>query len=435
MTTQQTMEPTPRSGPRFLVIVLTVLFLGIICLSLAALVFLVVLRPTQESEPEAFESIGESRPLSTVPPVEVTPVTFDIPGTESNIYVEYILDASGSMKGQLQDGTIKQEAAREVLTARIESFPPEAHIGLRAYGHNLDWQGQEEESCQDIELIAPVETGQVERIASWLQSADARGMTPLANSIRMALDDFVDDPDRVNSIVMISDGIDTCDGNPCMLVEEAKAGGVNFKMHVIGMDVDAETRTQLECIARASEGIYRDARSAKELNQSLAAVEQQVATDHAAKQAELGVVATEEPEEPVKDETAVPTVMPTNTPLPPTATSTATPVPPTPTPTPLPPSPTPTEGIPPVVLATPVPAGPNATNFVVVNEFHLTQDLFIDGVAVIRVPSGERRSTRIWKGTHQLDACFPGNSPPCGDEGVQTFDIQTDTWTYTIYAD
>jgi len=114
------------------------------------------------------EATTSPLPPATVAPVQVTPVAFPAAGGTSNIYVEFIMDASGSMMGQLPDGTYKRDAAREAMTARLRVYQPEIQVGLRAYGHNLNWQGgNEEASCRDIELIAPVETGQLERIAGW----------------------------------------------------------------------------------------------------------------------------------------------------------------------------------------------------------------------------------------------------------------------------
>ena len=354
-----------RSMPFWQKVALVVIALSAI-LCLVAAVIVVWLKST--SEPAAGPA-ALPLALSTVSPVDVTPVTFIISGRETNVYVEYIMDASGSMMEQLPDGTLKRDVAEEVLTARLNSFPPEVNIGLRAYGHRIGWEGQVELSCQDIELIAPVETGQLERIATWLDDFPARGMTPLAESIRQAVEDFSIDPARVNTIVLISDGMETCEGDPCSLVEELKLQGINFKLHVIGLHVDAETRAQLECIAQAGEGLYRDARSAKELNQALADIEQQIADDQAQTipaadtQTPTPTEGTplEEEATPIPTPTSpTPTLVPTSTftPVPPTATF--TPVPPTPTFTPVPPTLTFTP-VPPTATYTPVPPTPTFT--------------------------------------------------------------------------
>jgi hypothetical protein len=324
--------------PTWLKVVLALMSMaGVGCLAVAGV--LAILWVTAQPTPEATEA---SVP-ATVGPVEVVPVSFIISGRETNVYVEYIVDASGSMMEQLPDGTLKRDVAEEVLTARLSSFPPEVHIGLRAYGHRLEWEGQEAESCQDIELIAPVGTGQLERIATWLADFLAKGMTPLAESIRQASEDFVVDPERVNSIVLISDGMETCEGDPCTLVKELKLEGINFKLHVIGLDVDSATRMQLECIADAGDGLYLDVHSAEEFNHALETIEKQLVDDQSKLLAETETPTPTSSVTPTAEATPTPTLTPelptaTFTPLPPTATF--TPVPPTPTYTPTPPTPT-----------------------------------------------------------------------------------------------
>ena len=241
----------------------------------------------------------------------------------SNVYIEYILDASGSMNEKLPDGTVKLAVAKDVLRDFLGSFLPETNIGLRAYGHRVYYK-ETAKSCEDVELIAPVEKGQMEAIATWLQDFKAQGMTPLAESIRLAMKDFVFDPARKNSIVMLSDGIETCEGDPCGLVEESKAEGIEFTFHVIGLQVDNATRKQLRCIARPGGGTYHDASSAQDLKQALGDIK----TDAT----EGEVIA------PFGVDTPTPALpMPTNTPIPPTPTDTL--IPPTVTYTPIPPTP------------------------------------------------------------------------------------------------
>jgi serine/threonine protein kinase len=176
----------------------------------------------------------------------------------SNIYIEYILDASGSMSELLADGTPKHKAACEYLIEHMLAFPPETHIGLRAYGHRVPWQRQQE-SCQDIELIAPIEVSQMETIAEWLADFEAQGMAPLSAAVEMALEDFAtDDPDRLNAIVVITTGQDNCGGDLCALAKAAKARGINLVFHIVGKPVDDATRAQLSCVADRGGGVYYD---------------------------------------------------------------------------------------------------------------------------------------------------------------------------------
>ena len=190
----------------------------------------------------------------------------------SNLYVEYVIDASGSMTETLPDGSVKLMVAKDLLKEHIAAFRPETNIGLRAYGHRVPFQ-QEAESCQDIELVAPPKAGQLETIATWLANFQALGMTPLAVSLQQAVSDFVFDPARINSVVVLSDGIETCGGDPCRLVESLKARGINFTVHVIGLNVDDAAREQLSCVAKKGGGAFYDARTGQDVDRALGRIQ------------------------------------------------------------------------------------------------------------------------------------------------------------------
>ena len=312
-------QPPPNKKPN------TGLWIGGAAILLVALSAALVLLLNAQLTPAAPATAVSDSVATVVAAPSNTPQVVDTPTTApsetatpipelgtSNVFIEYILDASGSMIERLGDGSPKIEVAQRVLTEHLRSFRPETNIGLRVYGHRLPYQ-QEAESCQDIELIAPVEKGQMERIVNSLQDFKVQGMTPLAASLEQAKDDFVYDASRVNSIVMLSDGIETCGGDPCHLVEDLKAQGINFTIHVIGLDVDDATQQQLSCIAEAGGGTYHDARS----QQDLAAALDDVKTDTTI------------------DEVIVPPGMNTPTPISPTPNPTPSPTP-TFTPSPLP---------------------------------------------------------------------------------------------------
>jgi hypothetical protein len=235
-------------------------------------------------------------------------------------------------------------------------------VGLRAYGHRVPWQEDQEKSCEDIELVAPIEVGQMEPIADWLVDFETLGMTPLHASVEQALQDFdTDVPGRLNNIILISDGIETCGGDPCQLTEQAKIKGINFTIHVIGLYVDAAAREQLSCIADKGGGVYYDVESSEDFEAALQAIqedvreEEQILSYEEATQTANPPTETPEPTdapEPTATPSPTDTPQPTRTPAPPTPTSpppppTNTPAPtdtPGPTPTPQP-SPTPTQDV------------------------------------------------------------------------------------------
>ncbi len=266
----------------FLLLVIGVLFvLAISVAGLSIMRFVARGNPQGEAErlafgtplPEMMSPESSSGPAVPVPTIEVPPVVVEAPNVVSNVYIEYILDGSGSMMGRLPDGTLKRDVAKEVFLAHLESFPPGMHIGLRVFGNNIEWRGHEKESCHDIEVVAPVETGRVEKIVAWLKGFHPRGMTPLAGAIMEAIGDFKSGPGRVNSIIVISDGKETCGGDPCKLVEVMKQKGIHFSLHVVGLNVDKKTEQELQCIAKAGGGLYKEARNAQEVNEALKEIE------------------------------------------------------------------------------------------------------------------------------------------------------------------
>jgi len=322
--------------------VTTPILIGLIAAAAIVLIVLVALlltayqkaTVTPEPSPAATEPPSKT-PLPTGLP-SPTPFPLDAlnlqdPKGVSNLYIEYILDASGSMLELLSDGVPKRDAAKEYLIEHLLTFAPETHFGLRSYGHRLKWQDDQAASCEDIELVAPIEIGQLTAISEWLQAFETLGMTPLHAAVEQALEDFdTSDPDRLNNLILISDGIETCAGDPCGLVEISRRSGVNFTIHVVGLAVDDQTRAQLTCIADEGGGVYYDVFSTEELRQALHDIQDDV-------QAAERVVSYDEATQTARPPTGTP--VPSATPKPaPTATL---PPPPTITRTP---SPSPTTG-------------------------------------------------------------------------------------------
>ena len=94
-------------------------------------------------------------------------------------------------------------------------------------------------------------------------------------------------------MVLVSDGIETCVADPCAVAAELKKAGVGFVAHVIGFDVaDPAAKAQLQCIARATGGVYLDARDASGLENALG---------RAVDATQGGRVQSEAPARPVED--------------------------------------------------------------------------------------------------------------------------------------
>jgi von Willebrand factor type A domain len=176
--------------------------------------------------------------------------------------VYFILDASGSMWGQL-NGRPKIEIAKEVLMDRIPNFGKHSdRVGLIVYGH------RRKGDCDDIEVL--VELGLVDeaKLRQTIEGIMPKGKTPIAGAIRNATEQLkvVEGQAR---IVLISDGEETCNPDPCAAVERLKDLGIEFTVDVIGFDVTQKQEEQLKCIARAGGGQYLPASSARELDAAI----------------------------------------------------------------------------------------------------------------------------------------------------------------------
>ena len=74
------------------------------------------------------------------------------------------------------------------------------------------------------------------------------------------------------TVVLISDGKETCNADPCAVVGQLRDQGIDIRVHVVGFDVDRAEREQLMCIAEAGGGEYFSADSTAELKESLTEV-------------------------------------------------------------------------------------------------------------------------------------------------------------------
>lgn len=175
-------------------------------------------------------------------------------GTVSLPPLLLIYDSSNSMWGTLPDGSRKYEAGRRAIAAALASTPPERLVALRAYGH------RHAERCDDIELLLPLERAAVQsgRIEQRITALRPTGKTPITRSLTLGLDDL---PQQRGEILLITDGVETCDADPCTLIERWRARGIDVRVHVVGVGLEHHQRQAMQCLTDTSGGIYRDADS------------------------------------------------------------------------------------------------------------------------------------------------------------------------------
>ncbi|MDG4900058.1 hypothetical protein CK222_16795 [Mesorhizobium sp. WSM3866] len=172
-----------------------------------------------------------------------------------------ILDASGSMWAQI-DGKPKLEIARESLRTVLQSVPGDDEIGFMAYGH------RQKGSCADIELIVPPQAGSASAISAAADSMKFLGKTPLTAAVKQAAEALKYTEDKA-TVVLITDGLETCGGDPCALGKELKETGVDFTADVVGFGLTADEGRQIACLAENTGGKYIQASDEKALQQAL----------------------------------------------------------------------------------------------------------------------------------------------------------------------
>ena len=183
-------------------------------------------------------------------------------GAQNNIDTDLvlILDASNSMWGQI-DGVNKIVIAREAVGGLIDDLPEQTNVGLIAYGH------RREGDCEDIEVLTEIGTVDKPALKATINSINPKGKTPVTASINAAID-LARERDST-AIVLISDGLETCDLDPCASVRTAKEQGLQFVLHVVGFDIAKENTAELECAAQVGHGLYMSAADAAQLSEAL----------------------------------------------------------------------------------------------------------------------------------------------------------------------
>jgi len=179
-----------------------------------------------------------------------------------------IFDASGSMWGQIA-GKAKISIAKNALKDVVINWNDSVELGVMAYGH------RHKGDCNDIEMISSISKVDRSAIISKVRAISPKGKTPISRALKKASEKLKYTEDKA-TIILISDGKETCDGDPCVVAKELKAKGIDFVTHVIGFNVDKRTSKQLSCIASVTGGEYFSAKNAQELNKAIKSVAKKV---------------------------------------------------------------------------------------------------------------------------------------------------------------
>ena len=173
----------------------------------------------------------------------------------------FILDASGSMWGQI-NGKAKIAIAKEVMTELVDELPEDLHVGLTVYGH------RRKGDCADIQMVTPAAPLAAGAIKSQIAKINPKGKTPIGGSLLQVAETLKDQPGN-KVIVLVTDGLESCNQDPCQVARQLAAAGVVSKIHIVGFDLGGDALAKLKCIADPSGGVLVGAGNAEELKSAL----------------------------------------------------------------------------------------------------------------------------------------------------------------------
>ncbi|MDP1803263.1 MAG: VWA domain-containing protein [Bacteroidota bacterium] len=157
----------------------------------------------------------------------------------------FVFDASKSMVAKHQN-TTRMDGAKNLFFKFIDSLSKDKTLlfALRMYGHTVKYPPGD---CKDSKLIVPFGVNNVALIKQKVQAATPTGITPIEHSLTEAANDFIDNKTN-NIVILITDGIEECGGDPCNARQKLMTKGIIFKPFIIGIGLTPEQIKTFECV-------------------------------------------------------------------------------------------------------------------------------------------------------------------------------------------
>ena len=136
---------------------------------------------------------------------------------ETGANIALIMDASGSMKAKLSDGTLRIQAAKSAILKFIKTLPADANISFRAYGNQSH---RSQKNCRDTQLLVPFgkKAAVSQKIIRASNALTAQGYTPISYVLNLAAQDLAP-LEGTKTVILVSDGKETCQGDPCVVAQ------------------------------------------------------------------------------------------------------------------------------------------------------------------------------------------------------------------------
>ncbi|RST74367.1 VWA domain-containing protein [Siminovitchia acidinfaciens] len=181
----------------------------------------------------------------------------DVP-SEKKVNIQILFDSSGSMNGEV-GGKQKMKLAKDAVQSFVSELPEQVQISLRVYGHKGTGSDADKPlSCKSTEVVYPFKSYDQKQFSAALDQFSPAGWTPLAGAIQAAEEDLkeLSGDDVENILYVVSDGVETCDGDPVKAAKQINQSDIKGVVNIIGYDVDNEGQEALKEVAKAGAGKY-----------------------------------------------------------------------------------------------------------------------------------------------------------------------------------
>jgi Ca-activated chloride channel homolog len=160
------------------------------------------------------------------------------------------------------------ESAKQLFYRFVDSLSKNKtySFALRMYGHTKKYPPGD---CNDSKLVVPFSKNNIAQMKAKVAAAKPTGITPIEHSLTESANDFPD-KDAINTIILITDGIEECGGDPCVARQKLMEKGIVFKPFIIGIGLSPEQIKTFECV-----GNYFDFDNSTTFSEITAIIQQQ----------------------------------------------------------------------------------------------------------------------------------------------------------------
>jgi len=155
------------------------------------------------------------------------------------------------------------DSAKAAVATAIPAMPADTRVGLMVFGH------RRAKDCSDIQLVSPIGAESAQKIAEHVASLQPKGETPIAAAVEAGAKNFAALKGQNNAILLVTDGIEECGGNPCAAAKMVKEAGLNLKVDIVGLNLNRQQQASIDCLAKETGGKFFSADKAADFASTL----------------------------------------------------------------------------------------------------------------------------------------------------------------------